>query len=166
MRDVVSGLDPKLTPFHVETLNDQLAMSRREIRSAMRTYGGIGVFGLLLSAIGLAGVTACAVAQRKKEIGIRMALGAQKDQVLRLVLREGIALIAVGTVLGFAGAVLVSKALEAATSVLADALAMGTNDPRLLVGAPALLAALALLACYIPARAAIQIDPLKALRTE
>ena len=166
VRDVVSGLDPKLVPFHVETLSDQLAMSRREVQSAMRTYGGIGAFGLILSAIGLAGVTAYAVAQRKREIGIRMALGANKGQVLRLVLREGIALIAVGTVLGFAGAVSVSKALGAATSVLADALAMGTNDPRLLVGAPALLATLALAACYVPARAAVRLDPLKALRTE
>ena len=166
VRDVVSGLDPKLIPFHVETLSDELAMSRRGIRSAMWTYGGIGGFGLILSAIGLAGVTAYAVAQRRREIGIRMALGANKGQVLRLVLREGIALIAVGTVLGFAGAALVSKALAAVTSVLADALAMGTNDLRLLVGAPALLAVLALAACYIPARAAIRIDPLKALRTE
>ena len=166
VRDVVSSLDPKLVPFHVETLSDQLAMSRREVQSAMRTYGGIGAFGLILSAIGLAGVTAYAVAQRKREIGIRMALGAHKGQVLRLVLREGIALIAVGTVLGFAGAVLVSKALEAATSELADVLALGTNDPRLLVGAPALLAALALVACYVPARAAVRIDPLKVLRTE
>jgi hypothetical protein len=166
VREVVSGLDPKLVPFHVETLSDQLAMSRREVRSAMRTYGGIGVFGLILSAIGLAGVTAYAVAQRRREIGIRMALGANKGQVLRLVLREGVALITVGTVLGFAGAVLVSKALQAATSVLADAMAMGTNDPRLLVGAPVLLSALALVACYVPARAAVRIDPLKALRTE
>lgn len=166
LRNVVSGLDPKLVPFHVETLTDQLTISRRQIQSAMRTYGGIGGFGLILSALGLAGVTAYAVAQRKREIGIRMALGANKGQVLRLVMREAVALIAVGTVLGFAGAVLVSKALEAATSVIGDALAMGTNDPRLLVGAPALLAALALLACYLPARAAVRIDPLKALRTE
>jgi ABC-type antimicrobial peptide transport system permease subunit len=166
LRDVVSGLDPKLVPFHVETLSGQLAMSHRTVRSAMRTYGGIGGFGLILSAIGLAGITAYAVAQRKREIGIRMALGANKGQVLRLVLREGVALIAVGTVLGFAGAVLVSKALQAATSVIADAMAMGTNDTRLLVGAPVLLAALALLACYVPARAAVRIDPLKALRTE
>jgi putative ABC transport system permease protein len=166
VRDVVSGLDSKLVLFHVETLSEQLAMSRRGIRSAMLTYGGIGGFGLILSAIGLAGVTAYAVAQRKREIGIRMALGANKGQVLRLVLREGITLIAMGTLLGFAGAALVSKALEAVTSVLADALAMGTNDPRLLVGAPALLAALALVACYVPARAAVRIDPLKALRTE
>ena len=166
VRKVVSDLDPRLVLFHVETLRDQLAISRRKIRSAIRTYGGIGGFGLILSAIGLAGITAYAVAQRKREIGIRMALGARKGQVLRLVLREGIALIAVGTMLGFAGAVVVSKALEAATSALADALAVGTNDPRLLIGAPALLAALALVACYIPARAAVLIDPLKALRTE
>jgi len=166
VRKVVSDLDPRLVLFHVETLRDQLAISRRKIRSAIRTYGGIGGFGLILSAIGLAGITAYAVAQRKREIGIRMALGAKKGQVLRLVLREGIALIAVGTMLGFAGAVVVSKALEAATSALADALAVGTNDPRLLIGAPALLAALALVACYIPARAAVLIDPLKALRTE
>jgi predicted permease len=166
VRDILSDLDPKLVPFHVEALSDELALSRRGIRSAMWTYGGIGGFGLILSAIGLAGVTAYAVAQRKREIGIRMALGAKKGQVLRLVLREGIALIAAGTVLGFAGAVLVSKALEAVTSVLADALAMGTDDPRLLVGAPALLAALALIASYVPARAAVRIDPLKALRTE
>jgi predicted permease len=166
VHDVLSDLDPKLVPFHVETLSDQLAISRREIQPAMQTYGGIGGFGLILSAIGLAGVTAYAVAERKREIGIRMALGAGKGQVLRLVLREGIALIAAGTVLGFAGAVFVSKALEAATSALADAMAMGTNDPRLLVGAPALLAALALGACYVPARAAVRIDPLKALRTE
>jgi len=166
VRDVLSSLDPKLVPFHVESLSDQLAISRREIRSAMRTYGGIGGFGLILSAIGLAGITAYSVAQRKREIGIRMAVGANKGQVLRLVLREGIALITVGTAMGFAGAVLVSKALSAATSVIADALAMGTNDPRLLIGAPVLLAALALVACYIPARAVLRIDPLKALRTE
>jgi len=166
LREVLSGLDPRLVPFHVETLSEQLAMSRRGIRSAMWTYGGIGGFGLILSAIGLAGVTAYAVAQRKREIGIRMALGANKGQVLRLVLREGIALIAAGMLLGFAGTVLVSKALGAVTSVLADALAMGTNDPRLLVGAPALLAALALVACYVPARAAAQIDPLKTLQSD
>ena len=136
------------------------------MRLALDMYGGIGVFGLVLAAIGLAGVTAYAVARRRKEIGIRMALGARKAQVLRLVLREGAALVAVGTVLGFLGAIAMVKMLSALTSIFADAFNVATNDPRLLVGAPLLLAALAMLACYIPARRSAKIDPLKALRQE
>jgi len=136
------------------------------MRSALRTFGGIGLFGLILSAIGLAGVTGYAVAQRRKEIGIRVALGARKSEVLSLVLREGASLVAVGTVIGFLGAVALAKALSALTTEFADAFSLGVDDPRLLIGAPLLLAGLALLACYIPARRAMAIDPLKALRTE
>jgi ABC-type antimicrobial peptide transport system permease subunit len=120
----------------------------------------------VLSAIGLAGVTGCAVAQRRKEVGIRMALGAHKSQVLALVLRESATLIAVGTVIGFLGAVAVAKALSAIASDFSDAVAVGVDDPRLLIGAPLLLAGLALLACYIPARRATKIDPIQALRQE
>jgi len=130
------------------------------------TYGGIGLFGLVLAAIGLAGVTAYAVARRRKEIGIRMALGARKTQVLGLVLREGVALVTAGTVLGFLGAMAMVKVLSALTSVFSDAFNVSTSDPRLIVGAPLLLAALALLACYIPARRSMKIDPVKALRQE
>ena len=93
-----------------------------------------------------------------------MALGAHKGQVLRLVLREGTGLIAAGTILGFLGAFALSKILSSLTSIFADAFKVGTNDPRRLLGAPVLLATLALLACYIPARTAAKIDPLKALR--
>ena len=121
---------------------------------------------MVLAAIGLAGITAYAVAQRRKEIGIRMALGASRAQVLRLVLREGTALVSVGTVLGFLGAMAMAKILSALTSIFVEAFKVGTNDPRLLVGAPLLLAALAMLACYVPARRSAQIDPLKALREE
>jgi len=148
----------------VQTLSEYLERSRSVMRSALRTCAGIGLFGLVLSAIGLAGVTAYAVAQRRREIGIRMALGAHKGQVLRLVLREGTTLIAVGTVLGFLGAFAMSKILSAVTNEFVDAFKIGTNDPRLLVGAPLLLAALTMLACYVPARTAAKIDPLKALR--
>ena len=164
LRSVIASIDPNLSLFDVLTLSEYLQRSRSVMRSALRTYGGIGVFGLVLSAIGLAGVTAYAVAQRRREIGIRMALGARKGQVLRLVLREGTALITVGTVLGFLGAVAMAKILSAVTSEFADAFKIGTNDPRLLVGAPSLLTALAMLACYVPARTAAKIDPLKALR--
>jgi len=106
------------------------------------------------------------VTQRRKEIGIRMALGARKGQVLRLVLREGATLVTVGSILGFAGAFAIAKLLSAMTNILADALQVGTNDPRLLLGAPLLLMALTMIACYVPARKSIRIDPLKALREE
>ncbi len=166
VRSAIASIDPNLYLFDVQTLSENLERTRYTTRSALRTYGGIGLFGLVLSAIGLAGVTAYAVARRRKEIGIRMALGARKGQVLRLVLREGATLITVGTLLGFLGAVALAKVLSALTSEFADAFKIGTTDPRLLVGAPLLLAALALLACYVPARRAAKVDPLKALRQE
>ena len=166
VRSVVASMDPNLTLFNVQTLNEYLVRIREAMRSALRTFGSIGLFGLILSAVGLAGVTGYAVAQRRKEIGIRMALGARRSQVLGLVLREGAVLIGAGTVIGFLGAVGLAKAMSAITSEFADAFTVGTNDPRLLIGAPLLLAGLALLACYIPARGATAIDPLQALRQD
>jgi hypothetical protein len=161
VRSVVASMDPNLTLFNQQTLSEHLELIRSAMRSALRMFGGIGVFGLVLSAIGLAGVTGCAVAQRRKEIGIRMALGARKSQVLALVLREGATLIAAGSVIGFLGAVALAKLLSSIASAFSDAFAVGVGDPRLLIGAPVLLAALALLACYIPARRAAKIDPME-----
>jgi predicted permease len=166
VRREIASIDPNLAVFDVRTLAGHLELSRSYMRLAFETYGGIGVFGLVLAAIGLAGVTAYAVARRRKEIGIRMALGARKSQVLRLVLREGAALVAVGTVLGFLGAIAMVKILSALTSIVVDAFNVSTNDPRLLVGAPLLLAGLAMLACYIPARRSAKIDPVRALPEE
>jgi predicted permease len=166
IRSEIASIDPNLAVFDVRTLGEYLAMSRAVMLLSVDMYGGIGAFGLVLAAIGLAGVTAYAVARRRKEIGIRMALGARKVQVLRLVLREGVALVIVGTVLGFLGAVAMVKMLSALTSMFADAFNVSTNDPRLLVGAPLVLAALAMLACYLPARRSTKIDPLRALREE
>jgi predicted permease len=166
IRREIAFIDPNLNLFNVQTLNDYLERSRAATRFSVQTYGGIGVFGLVLAAIGLAGVTAYAVAQRRKEIGIRMALGAHKWQVLLLVLREGAAMVIAGTVLGFLGAFAMAKMLSALTNEFVESFNVGTNDPRLFIGAPLLLAALALFACYLPARRAAKIDPLKALREE
>ncbi|MGB9460736.1 MAG: ABC transporter permease [Candidatus Acidiferrum sp.] len=166
IRNEIASIDPSLDLFHVQTLNEYLTRSRASTRLAVQTYGGIGVFGLVLAAIGLAGITAYSVAQRRKEIAIRTALGASRAQVLRLVLREGSALVSVGTVLGFLGATAMAKILSALTSVFVEAFRVGTDDLRLLVGAPLLLAAVTMLACYLPARRSVKIDPLKALRQE
>jgi ABC-type antimicrobial peptide transport system permease subunit len=166
LRDEVALIDPLLNIFHVQTLSDYLDRSRSSTRFAVQTYGGIGVFGLVLAAIGLAGITAYAVAQRRKEMAIRSALGASRAQVLLLVLREGTALVSIGTVLGFLGAMAMAKILSALTSIFVEAFRVGTDDLRLLIGAPLLLAAVAMVACYVPARRSVRIDPLKALRQE
>jgi len=166
IRREIASIDPNLVIFNVRTLSDYLELSRSAERFSVNTYGGIGVFGLVLAAIGLAGVTAYAVAQRSKEIGIRMALGACRRQVLLLVLREGTALISVGTVLGFLGAFAVARTLSAVTNVFVESLMVGMDDRRLVIGAPLLLAGLAMLACYVPARRAAKIDPLQSLRQE
>jgi predicted permease len=166
IQNEIAFVDPNLNVFHVQTLGAYLDRSRSALRFSIQTYGGIGVFGLMLAAIGLAGVTGYAVAQRRKEIAIRTALGASKTQVLALVLREGAALVGVGTVLGFLGAVALAKIVSTLANMLVDALRVGTTDVRLLVGTPLLLAAVAMLACYVPARKAAQMDALKALREE
>ncbi len=167
LRRALAELDPNLTIL----LNVRIVAAIARIADAFLhfgvvQYGSTGLFGLVLAAVGLAGVTAYSVARRRKEIGIRMALGARKDQVLRLVMREGMGLVAVGSVLGFGGAFGLSRALSSFTSQMATALQTGTNDPMLLAGAPLLLAGLAMLACYLPARKSTQIDPLVALREE
>jgi macrolide transport system ATP-binding/permease protein len=164
VRREIASIDPKLDVFNVRTLSEYLDLSRSAERFAVNTYGGIGIFGLVLAAIGLAGVTAYAVAQRRKEIGIRMALGARKGQVLRLVLHEGFTLVTAGTAFGFLGAFALAKTLSALTNVFVDALKVGIDDLRLLVGAPLLLTGLALLACYVPSLMATKIDPLNTLR--
>jgi macrolide transport system ATP-binding/permease protein len=164
VRRQIALLDPNLNVFNEQTLAAYLDVSRAAERFSIDTYASIGVFGLVLAAIGLAGITAYTVAQRSKEIGIRMALGARKGQVLLQVLREGTALVIVGSIFGFAGAYALAKSLAALIDVFAQAFKVGTGDARLLLGAPLLLAAVTLVACYLPARRATQIDPLKALR--
>jgi predicted permease len=166
VRNAIVSLDPDLTVFNVGSMNERLDQFNTIVRTASAIYGGIGIFGLILAAIGLAGVTAYAAARRRKEIGIRMALGARSGQVLRLVMKEGAVMVAVGSVLGFAGTFLITRALSSLTFELNQVFDQGTRELKLLVGAPLLLASIALLACYLPARRSARIDPLAALRDE
>jgi ABC-type lipoprotein release transport system permease subunit len=111
-------------------------------------------------------VTAYAVARRRKEIGIRMALGARSPQVQALVLKEGTALVTVGSILGVSGAFALKRAFAAYSETLARTFGKREDDPLLFFGAPLLLVGLAMLACYLPARRATEIDPVAAMREE
>ncbi len=166
VRNAIASLDPDLTVFNVGTIDERLDQFNSIVQLSATIYLGIGIFGLILASIGLAGVTAYAVARRRKEIGIRMALGAQRSQVLRLVMKEGATLVAIGSALGFAGASLISRTLSSFSSELSEVLGSSVRNPLLLIGAPLLLASLAMFACYLPARRSARIDPLAALRDE
>jgi macrolide transport system ATP-binding/permease protein len=166
VRREVGGMLPNLTVFNVTSVTEQVARMASILRMTMGIYGGIGAFGLVLSSVGLAGVTAYAVARRTHEIGVRRALGAQNRDVIWLVLREGLVLVAVGTAFGLVVAFAVVQAMSATLSAVAELTKTSIGDPLLLAGAPLLLAALALLACYLPARRSVRINPVDALRSE
>jgi predicted permease len=166
LRDELASLHPDLTVFDVRTMRENLDRMSAFIEWNSAIYTVLGLFALLLACIGLGGVTAYTVAQRRKEIGIRMALGARSGQIRRLVLREGIALIAAGSVVGFGAASAIARGASSVTGQLANVFQTRTDDPILVVGAPVLLATLALLACYLPSRRATRIDPAAALREQ
>jgi ABC-type antimicrobial peptide transport system permease subunit len=162
----VAVRDPELTVFNATTLDTLVNQNFYLVRMVTWMYGGIGVYGLLLAAIGLAGVTAHAVVRRTKEIGIRVALGAPRASVLRLVLREGFWLTFTGAVVGLASAWAVTRMLATYFEAVSRLTQTTMSDPVLMISAPALLVALALLACYWPARRASRINPIQALREE
>jgi putative ABC transport system permease protein len=163
VRREIAAMDPNLTPFNARSMTEQISQFMSALKGASWTYGVIGVFGLILAAVGLAGVTAYSVAQRGHEIGIRMALGAQKRDVLGLVMKEGAALVTIGTITGL---VFAWAGIRALSGLFFTVASVRSSDPVLLVGAPLLLAGVAMAACYLPARRATGIDPVVALREE
>ena len=129
-------------------------------RIAANVLGSFGVLALVLAAIGIYGVMSYVVAGRTREIGLRMALGAQLRHVRQLILRQGMMLAGIGLILGLAVVFVLARFL---TSMLYG---VSPSDPVTFVGISFLLAMVALLACYLPARRAARIDPMIALREE
>jgi predicted permease len=160
VREQIRELDANLPIADVKTLRDQLNLSLFPSRLAAWILGGFGALALLLAAIGIYGVVSYSVAQRTREIGVRMALGAKEKDVLRLMLGQGLFVIAVGLALGLLLAM-------ASTRVIVSFLyGVGAADPLTFAGVPLLLGFVAVVASYIPARRATKIDPLVALRYE
>jgi putative ABC transport system permease protein len=160
VRRIVAGIDPSLPILRQQTMPEQTATSLFPQRLALYVSGGLGVVALLLVLIGIYGVTAFGVAQRTREIGVRVALGAQRSQVLVLVLRHGLVLAAIGVALG-------SLAAFAATRLIRDLLyGVPPTDGVAFGSAGGLLALAALGASWFPARRAARLDPVIALRSE
>ena len=166
LRREISALDANALPFDARSMNEHIADFIAPLRSAAWTYAIIGIFGLVLASVGLAGMTAYSVAQRRREIGIRLALGARKRDVVRTVMKQGILLIGVGTTIGFGCAWAGSRMLSAMNSSVGQVTARNASDPIVLFGAPLLLGSVALFACYLPARKSSRVEPLSALHEE
>ncbi|HUF76859.1 MAG TPA: FtsX-like permease family protein, partial [Longimicrobiales bacterium] len=155
---LVAELDPALPVAQVRTLEENVARAMAEPRFLALLLGVFAGIALLLAAVGTYGLMAHTVAERNREIGIRMAMGAEPSAVRMLVLRQGAALAGVGLAVGVLGALALTRFLGA------QLYEVGTTDLRTFVAVPLFLGAVALAACYIPARRATRVDPVEALR--
>ena len=158
MRRELARLDPTLALADVRPLSSVFADSIARQRFSMAVLGVFAALALLLALVGLYGVIALSVGQRRREIGVRMALGAQPRDVLSLVLGEGLRVTLLGVAIGLAGAFALTRVLR---SLLFD---VSTTDPRFFAGAAILVAIVSLVATYVPARRALGVDATSALR--
>jgi ABC-type antimicrobial peptide transport system permease subunit len=160
VRQQIHALDPTMAIFNEETMEEHVRTAFFLPRLAATLFGTFGCIGLVLAAVGLYGVMSYTVSRRTREIGIRMALGAQPGSVERLILRQGLVLSLISIALGWPAAWLISK--------LASSFLYGIqpHDAFTFALVPPLLAAIALAACWVPAHRAASIEPMQALRAE
>ncbi|MBL8962006.1 MAG: FtsX-like permease family protein, partial [Gemmatimonadetes bacterium] len=160
LRAEVAAFDPAMPVSNVRTLNSHLGLALMPARLAGGALGVFGILGLVLASVGIYGVMSYSVAQRTREIGIRMAIGAARGEVVGLVMRQGLQLVGLGAGIGIA--------LALAATRLIRGMLYGESplDPVTFVGVPLLLGAVAALAIMIPARRAAGVDPVRAIRTE
>jgi predicted permease len=160
LRDAVSGIDPAQPVSDVKTMDERIAIVLGPRYSALTLLGIFAAMALALSAIGLFGLIRYSVAQRTQEFGVRMALGATQERVLKMVLSEGLKLALCGVAIGIVAAL-------ALTRILGSMLyGVSATDPVIFAEVAGILIAVALFACFLPARRATRIDPMEALRYE
>ncbi|HKC88705.1 MAG TPA: ABC transporter permease, partial [Blastocatellia bacterium] len=159
VRGEAEAVDPNLS-VRLRRVNDSLAYQMAPFEALAQVAGALGMLALLVASVGLYGVMSFIVNQRTREIGVRVALGAQSADVIQLFLRQGMKLTVIGIVFGLLGAMAISRLL---TVVLID---LSPFDPLAFGGVAVFLSIVALLACYLPARWATKVDPIVALRSE
>jgi ABC-type antimicrobial peptide transport system permease subunit len=160
IRNELLAVDSELASSSPRSLSQVLSASLSQQKMQTALLGSFSVAALLLGAIGLYGVLAYSVAERKQELGIRMALGSESGQILRLVIAHGLKLTLTGILIGVAIAFALTRFMN---SLL---FGVSATDPRTFVAVAVLLTLVALVACYVPARRATRVDPIVALRYE
>jgi len=160
VRRAVQSVNPDAPVFRVRTMQEVIAVSIAKERFNTILMALFAVVAMLLAAVGLYGVLAYSVTQRRREIGIRVALGARRADVLRLVVGQGLRLIALGVAVGLMAALGLTRLMK---KLLFE---ISATDPATFVGVVALLISVALLACWVPARRATKVDPIAVLRSE
>jgi putative ABC transport system permease protein len=160
IRREVLAIDPRTPTYAARSMEEVVARSMAERRFALDILGFFGLVALILAAIGIYGVMTYTFSQRTQEIGIRMALGAQRGDILRMAIGEGMLLVGVGLGTGILGALILTRYLRTML------FAITPTDPVTFASIAVLLSSVALLACFVPARRATQVDPLVALRNE
>ena len=160
IRTTMTALDADLPVRNLQSANLRIARANYQLGVLGTMLSSFAVLGLGLASLGIYGIIARTMAQRSGEFGIRIALGAQAEDITRIVLAAGVKLALVGSAIGLLGAFGVSRLLAAAFP------GMRTNSPPVLIGVTLLLITIALIACYLPARRATRIDPIQALRAE
>jgi predicted permease len=160
LREEISRLDPDLAVFDVHSMTERVDLSLASRKTSMLLANAFGGVALFLATLGIYGVLAYLVAQRTREIGIRVALGSTRAGILKLVLREGFEIVLIGLLLGIVGAASLEKI------VATEIYGVRPLDPLALASVTALLGVVALAACVAPARRALGVDPIVALRSE